>query len=171
MIFKARLHGLLGEVPSWMWEQTWTFSFLEDVFQNVSLQLGITYWFQQLTSDLSSLESADVLVVMNLNPKFCVLLRVNAFIWKQPGLMAVVYNMERGQHMNSGQFVVSGLKFWGICIVFFVQNTVNFQKCCLPVKITLKLRLQSIFLSFIPFFAAERRAIYCLGSFSVFWMV
>ena len=87
----------------------------------VSLQLGITYWFQQLTSDLSSLESADVLVVMKLNPKFCVLLRVNAFIWKQPGLMTVVYNMERGQHMNSGQFVVSGLKFWGICIVFLYK--------------------------------------------------
>ena len=54
MIFKARLHGLLGVVPSWMWEHTWTFSFLEeDVFQIVSLQLGRTYWFHQLTSDLS----------------------------------------------------------------------------------------------------------------------
>ena len=118
MIFKARLRGLFGVVPSWMWEHTWTFSFLEeDVFQIVSLQLGITYWFHQLTSDLSDLESADVLDVMNLNQKFCVLLRVNAFIWKQPDLITVVYNMERGQHMNSGQFVASGLKSWGICIV------------------------------------------------------
>lgn len=79
------------------------------MFQNVSLQLGITYWFHQLTSDLSDLESADVLDVMN--QKFCGLLRVNVFIWTQPVLMTVVYNMERGQHMNSGQFVVSGLKF------------------------------------------------------------
>ena len=85
--------------------------------------------------------------------------------------MAVVYNVERGQHMNSGHFVVSGLKFWWICIVFFVQNTVNFQKCCLTVKITLKVTLQSIFLSFIHFFAAERRGMYNLGSFSVFLMV
>lgn len=87
------------------------------MFQIVSLQLGITYWFHQLTSDLSDLESADVLDVMNLNQKFCVLLRVNAFIWKQPDLITVVYNMERGQHMNCGQFVASGLKSWGICIV------------------------------------------------------
>lgn len=140
------------------------------MFQIVSLQLGRTYWFHQLTSDLGDLESTDVLDVMNLNQKFCVLLRVNAFIWTQPGLMTLVYNMERGQHMNSGQFVASGLRFWGICTVFFVQNTVNFQKCCLPVKIALKVRLQSIFLSFIPFFAAERRGMYILGSFSVFYM-
>ena len=73
--------------------------------------------------------------------------------------------------MNSGQFMVSGLKFWGICIVFFAQNTVNFQKCCLPVKITLQVRLKSMFLSFIPFFAAKRGGMYNLGSFSVFWMV
>lgn len=93
----------------------------EDVLQIVSLQLGITYWFQQL-SDLSNLESADVLDVMNLNQKFCVLLRVNVFIWTQPVLMAVVYNVKRGQHMNSGQFVVSGLKFWWICTVFLYKT-------------------------------------------------
>ena len=93
------------------------------MFQNVSLQLGITYWFHQLTSDLSNLESADVLDVMSLNRKFCVLPRVNAFIWTQPVLMTVVYNMERGQHMNSGQFVASGPKFWGICTVFFLYKT------------------------------------------------
>ena len=120
------------------------FLFWKKTCSKLSLQLGITYWFHQLTSDLSDLESADVLDVMNLNQKFFVLLIVDAFIWTQPVLMAVVYNVERGQHMNSGHFVVSGLKFWWICIVFFVQNTVNFQKCCLPVKITLKMRLQSI---------------------------
>lgn len=94
----------------------------EDVFQIVSLQPGITCWFHQLTSDLSNLESADVLDVMNLNQKFCVLLGVNAFIWTQPVLMTVVYNMERGQHMNSGQFVASGLTVWGIYTVFLYKT-------------------------------------------------
>lgn len=83
---------------------------------------NIFIWFHQLTSDLSDLDSADVLDVMNLNQKFCVLLRVNAFIWTQPVLMTVVYNMERGQRMNSGQFVASGLKFCGICTVFLYKT-------------------------------------------------
>ena len=142
------------------------------MFQNVSLQLGITYWFHQLTSDLSDLESADVLDVMN--QKFCGLLRVNVFIWTQPVLMTVVYNMERGQHMNSGQFVGSGLKFWGICIVFCTKQC-KFSEM-LPscqdytkgeVKVYISLGLHS------SFFAVERRGciIIYLDSFSVFQMV